>query len=111
MKKLSFIGLGALAIMSACNSKPSTEYSINGTTDIADGEMIQLSFRVSDDSTFRDSCAVTNGTFTFAGTVETPKMAYISRGPIKYIDESVRPLMIEPGTITVALTGDNFSTA
>ena len=111
MKKLSFFGLGALAIMSACNSKPSTEYSINGTTDIADGEMIQLSFRVSDDSTFRDSCAVTNGTFTFAGTVETPKMAYISRGPIKYIDESVRPLMIEPGNITVALTGDNFSTA
>ncbi|MCM1052038.1 MAG: AhpC/TSA family protein [Paenibacillus sp.] len=111
MKKLSILGLGTLAIMCACNSKPSTEYTINGTTDIPDGEMIHISFRVADDSTFKDSCAVANGAFTFTGTVETPKMAYISRGPVKYIDESVRPIMIEPGTITIALTGDKYSKA
>jgi len=37
MNKLSILGMGALAIMCACNSQPSTEYTINGTTDIPDG--------------------------------------------------------------------------
>ena len=40
MNKLSILGMGALAIMCACNSQPSTVYTINGTTDIPDGETI-----------------------------------------------------------------------
>ena len=57
MKKLSILGLGMLAVMSACNSKPSTEYTINGTTDLPDGEWVRLHFMVDRDSVFKDSVA------------------------------------------------------
>ncbi|MCM1077099.1 MAG: AhpC/TSA family protein [Bacteroides sp.] len=111
MKKISVLGLGALAVLCACSSKPSSEYKINGTTDLADGEMIYLMYQVAKDSTFTDSVAVANGTFAFSGNVATPKFGYVSHGPIKYINEKVRPMMIEPGEITVALTGDDYSNA
>lgn len=111
MNKLSILGIGALAVMCACNSKPSTEYTINGTTDTPDGETIYFSCMVSNDSTYQDSCVVANGAFTFTGNIATPKMGYISRGPLSYMNEKVRTLMVEPGTITVALTGDNYNTA
>lgn len=111
MKKFSVLGLGALAVLCACNSKPSTEYAINGTTDLADGEMIYFMYQVDKDSTFTDSVAVANGAFAFTGNIETPKYGYVSHGPIKYINEKVRPFMVEPGTTTVALTGDDYSNA
>jgi len=111
MNKLSILGIGVLAVMCACNSKPTTEYAINGSTDLADGETIYFSYQVSDDSTYQDSCVVAKGAFAFKGNIATPKIGYISHGKIQYINEKVRPLMVEPGTITVALTGDNYSTA
>ena len=97
MKKLTILGLGALAVMCACNSKPSTEYTINGTTDAADGETIYFIYQLSADSTVKDSCVVANGAFTFTGSIETPKMGYISCGPMSYTNQKVRPLMVEPG--------------
>ena len=111
MNKLSILGMGALAIMCACNSQPSTEYTINGTTDIPDGETIYFACMVSNDSTYKDSCVVANGAFSFAGSLATPKLGYISRGPITYMNEKVRQLMVEPGNITVALTGEDYSNA
>ncbi len=111
MNKLSILGIGALAVMCACNSKPSTEFTINGTTDAADGDTIYFSYMVSADSTYKDSCVVANGAFTFAGSIDTPKAGYLSNGPLTYSNEKVRSLMVEPGTITVALTGDKYSTA
>jgi len=54
---------------------------------------------------------VANGAFTFTGNIASPKMGYISRGPLTYMNEKVRNIMVEPGTITVALTGDNYNNA
>ncbi len=111
MKKLSILGLGTLAIMCACNSKPSTEYTINGTTDLADGEMVRMMYNVSADSTVKDSCVVANGAFTFTGSIEQPKQGYIYAGEMTYGNNKMRQLMVEPGTITVALNGDDYKAA
>lgn len=111
MNKSSILGLGTLAIMCACNSKPSTEYTINGTTDLADGEMVRMMYAVSSDSTVVDSCVVANGAFTFNGNIEIPKQGYIYIGEMPYGTETVRQLMIEPGTTTVALTGKDYAKA
>ena len=73
--------MGALAIMCACNSKPSTEYTINGTTDIPDGETIYFACMVSNDSTYKDSCVVANGAFSFAGSLATPSSATSAVAP------------------------------
>ena len=78
MKKLSILGLGALAIMSACDSKPTTEYTIAGTTDLADGEMLRIEFPLSNDSVYNDSCVLANGAFTFKGNIDVPRVVYLS---------------------------------
>jgi len=111
MKKTLIFGLGILAAMCACNPKPSTGYSIDGKTDLADGEMIYLTYQESADSTNVDSCAVAGGAFSFAGDIDCPKLAYISHGRIQYVNEKVRPFMLEPGKISVSLTGDDYSKA
>lgn len=110
MKKLLFLALGA-AVLGACSSKPTDAYTINGTTDLADGEMIFMSYQLDADSTFVDSVEVANGTFAFNGAVEYPRMAYISHGKPKYIDETVRPIMIENAVIAIDLKGDTYSEA
>lgn len=111
MKTKLFIGLGAMALIASCSSKPSTEYTINGTTDAADGETVYLTYRLSSDSTVNDSAVVANGTFSFTGNIEIPKSAYISLGKRQNANGKIRQMMIEPGVITVALTGDNYQTA
>ncbi len=111
MKKLSILGLGMLAVMSACNSKPSTEYTINGTTDLPDGEWVRLHFMVDRDSVFKDSVAVVNGAFTFTGNIELPKQCTIYSGEPSYTNKKMRQMIIEPGTITIALNGDDYSKA
>lgn len=111
MKKLSILGLGALAIMSACDSKPTTEYTIAGTTDLADGEMLRIEFPVSKDSVFSDSCVVANGAFTFKGNIEVPRVGYIYYGAPSYTNEKIRQIMVEPGQTSVALTGDSYKAA
>lgn len=110
MNKLTIFGIGALALMNACNSKPSNEYTINGTTDMPDGELVFITYMTAD-STYQDSCAVANGVFSFMGTIEKPQMGYISLGKLTYMNDKVRPFMLEPGTIAVALTGDNYNQA
>ncbi len=111
MKKLLWAALGLTALISACNSKPSNEYIINGTTDLADGEIIRLSYEVNNDSTFQDSCVVAQGKFSFKGTIDTPAMGWLSTGNQNDGTGKYRMMMFEPGTITVDLTGEKYNDA
>lgn len=99
---------GMLGLMWACNSTPSTSYSINGTTDLADGETLKLMYRVSDDSTFVDSCVVTGGKFSFNGNIEKPDQAFIFNGETYYNNNKTRQIMLEPGEYTMELTGEEY---
>lgn len=109
MKKLLFVAMGAAALV-ACNSKhASNAYSINGTTDLPDGEMVYITYQASDDSTYVDSVAVNGGKFAFNGSVETPRMAYISKNLSRRDNQAYRPIIIENSDITVELNGDDCS--
>ena len=50
MKKIMFAGLALAAAMTACNSD-NNSVTLNGTTDLADGEVLILSYRLNPDST------------------------------------------------------------
>lgn len=107
MKQLSVFAVGALALMCACGSKTSNEYTINGTTDLADGEVLTLVYQL-EDSTVTDTIHVAGGVFTASGTLERPLAAYIVYGEPGYNNEKMRQFMLEPGTLTIALTGESY---
>lgn len=112
MKKLFILSLGAIALMSACKQAPSDQYTINGTTDLADGEVVRLMYRVGGDSIFQDSAVVTNGAFTFAGKLDRPYSAYMFVGANPYAsDQKLRQFVIEPAEMTVNLTGESYNEA
>lgn len=111
MKTQLLIGVGAFALMAACTSKPSNEFTINGETDLKDGEMIYLTYSVSSDSTHNDSVAVANGKFVFAGTLDHPYAAKISANGENGNSQKSRRFMIEPSVITISLTGDDYGNA
>lgn len=111
MKTQLFIGIGAIAMLAACSSKPSNEYVINGTTDIPDGEMIYLSYTVTPDSVYKDSVAVAEGKFVFNGTLANPVQAYIASAKAREDRSKQRAFMVEPGTLTISLTGDDYTKA
>ena len=111
MKKLTILGLGVLAVMSACNSKPTTEYTINGTTDLPDGEWVHLYYMAAKDSVVNDSVAVANGAFVFNGNIELPKQATIFSGEPSYTNKKMRQMILAPGTMAIVLNGDDFTAA
>lgn len=112
MKKLFFIGLGAAAIMSACNSRPANQYDVNGTIAGADGETIYM-IRSIGDSSAMDSTVIENGKFAFSGTTDKIVSASIYMGMPVYGSKTVIGTFLEPGAvITVdSLTKDDFSGA
>lgn len=114
MKKLSLVAMSALAVMCACNSKPTNEYTINGTTDLPDGEFVKMTYYVGSDSNFTDSVAVANGAFSFKGTVDKPYNAMIIAGSDMmqaYQNGKIRNFIIEPTEYTIELKGDNYGEA
>lgn len=111
MKTKIFIGMGAIALMAACSSKPANEFAINGTTDLPDGEMVYLSYAVSSDSVYADSVAVANGKFAFTGTLANPYQAKIYAGSDRRDNLKSRVFMIEPSVMEISLSGDDYGKA
>lgn len=111
MKRQLLIGIGALALMAACTSKPSDEFTINGETDLKDGDMIYLSYSVSADSICNDSVAVSNGKFVFSGTIGHPYLAKIFSGKGNDNTQKTRRFMIEPSVISISLMGEDYGKA
>lgn len=111
MKKLTIISLGTLAVMCACNSKPSNEFTINGTTDLADGEIVRLYYSASD-TLYGDSAVVANGAFTFTGTVDRPfSGAVYYGGNMQLTPDNARQIIVEPGTMTIAFNNGSYNKA
>lgn len=112
MKKTMFAGVAAMAAaLCACGGADKGKYTLNGTTDLADGEMIIVSYHLTPDSTVSDTVAVAGGKFSFNGSVDRPRTAQIYTGELSYANPRIRTFMLEPGTITFTLTGDNYSGA
>lgn len=86
-----------LSVLASCAGS----YNIQGTSNVSnlDGQMLYLKVLQNQDLSNVDSCDIIHGRFTFTGTVDSVKMASI------YInDESVLPLVLENGDITIQIT-------
>lgn len=112
MKKILFIGLGAAAIISACNNRPANQYDLNGTISGADGQTIYIVSMIGD-STVTDSTVIENGKFTFTGTTDNVNMASIYMGTPSYENKAMTRLYLEPGAIITvdSIANGDFTTA
>ena len=89
-------------------SSGSTEYTLNGTIDLEDGQNVLL-LGVDDDSQLMpiDTVKVEAGTFSFSGDAKYPEMHYLNFEGVR----SLLPLVLEPGTITVQAIKDSIQNA
>ena len=95
MAKLIYSLLAIITLASCADS-----FKIDGTSNVStlDGRMLYL--KVLKDNNFKsiDSCDVVHGHFSFAGTLDTIRM-----GSLFMDDESVLPLVLESGDISIKL--------
>lgn len=112
MKKALFIGLGAAAVISACNSRPANQYDINGSISGADGETIYMAVSTGD-ATRIDSAVIENEEFAFSGTADKVVGAYIYKGKPVWGSKTAIRTYLEPGAVITVdgLTGDDFTGA
>ena len=102
MKKIFFL---ITYLFFICCSTNSGEFTINGSIDIKDGDMV---YRVTADSNQQpvvvDSISVINGAFQMSGVVESPDVNFFSV-------QSIRgnfPFILESGKIRVSLYKDSL---
>lgn len=95
MNKIIYALLVAFALTSCGNS-----YKINGTSNVStlDGRMLYLKILKDNDFKTIDSCDVVHGQFHFCGAFDSVCMANIFMD-----DESVLPLVLESGDITIKI--------
>ena len=95
MNKIIYALLVAFALTSCGNS-----YKINGTSNVStlDGRMLYLKILKDNDFKTIDSCDVVHGQFHFWGAFDSVCMANIFMD-----DESVLPLVLESGDITIKI--------
>ena len=95
MNKILYALISVLALTSCANS-----YNITGSSNVSTLDGRKLYLKVLKDNDFKniDSCDVVHGKFNFAGTIDSAKMANIFMD-----DESVLPVVLEDGDITVKL--------
>ena len=89
-------------------SSGSTEYTLNGTINLEDGQSVLL-LGVDDQSQLMpiDTVMVEAGTFSFSGSAKYPEMHYLNFEGVR----SLLPLVLEPGTITVQAIKDSIQNA
>lgn len=95
MNKILYVILSALMLASCANT-----YNIQGTSNVStlDGRMLYLKVLKNNDFKKLDSCDVVHGQFQFSGSYDTVRLANIFMD-----DESVLPLVIENGDITIKI--------
>lgn len=95
MNKILYLFLSLMAFTSCVNS-----YNIQGTSNVSNLDGRKLYLKVLKNNEFKslDSCDVVHGQFHFSGTYDSVRMANIFMD-----DESVMPIVIEEGDITVKI--------
>ncbi len=95
MNKILYAFVTILALASCANT-----YNIQGTSNVStlDGRMLYLKVLKDNDFKSLDSCDVVHGQFHFSGTFDSTSMANIFMD-----DESVLPLVLESGDITIKI--------
>ena len=95
MNKIIYALMAVLALTSCAKT-----YNITGTSNVStlDGRMLYLKVLQDNDFKSLDSCDVVHGEFKFNGSFDTVRLANIFMD-----DESVLPLVLESGDITIKI--------
>lgn len=111
MKHFPIIALGALAIMSSCNSRPANQFDLRGSIDGADGQTIYLSYAIGDSSVV-DSTVIADGAFVFTGTIDGPTNSILYTGKPLWESKTVTSIYLEPTEIAISgLNAEDYSSA
>jgi peroxiredoxin len=97
MTKRYFIFLLAAITLASCEKPVKNAFTISGTVDTALNAMIYLQKRVEAPLVAVDSIPLTDGKFTFSGTIDYPEVYYLTLPATK----SSVPFFIEASEITV----------
>ena len=99
MKKNNLIFCVAIVCTLMCSCGDKQQFTINGSFDDTElnGKTLYMHDQYNDPDTPLDSAVVTDGKFTFKGTVDEPWLAML-----RTAEEFVIELIVEPGTITVS---------
>ncbi len=95
MNKILYAFLTVMALASCAS-----QYDIKGTSNVStlDGRMLYLKVLKNNELKNIDSCEVVHGQFSFNGVIDSVRMANIYMD-----DESVMPIVLENGNITIKL--------
>ena len=95
--------LAIIFIIVSCSE--TTEYTLNGTIDLEDGQNVLL-LGVDEQSQLMpiDTVQIEAGTFSLSGLSKHPEMHYLNFEGVR----SLLPVVIEPGTITVEAKKDSI---
>ena len=95
--------LAIIFISISCSE--TTEYTLNGTIDLEDGQNVLL-LGVDEQSQLMpiDTVQIESGTFSLSGLSKYPEMHYLNFEGVR----SLLPVVIEPGTITVEAKKDSI---
>lgn len=112
MKKLFYLAMASLFVLTACNQEPTDGYVVKGH--------IHGDFQISEDITgqiiltnrhrtdlISDTTSIEKGKFQFEGKVETPEMYYLM---IQGVDDII-PLFLENASYKVNITVDDYKNA
>lgn len=101
MDRLIYAILTVLACASCSQS-----YKIQGTSNVSDldGRMLYLKAAKNGELKNLDSCEVVHGKFKFSGATDSAKIATIFMD-----DESIMPIVLEEGTITIQMNNTKVS--
>lgn len=104
MKKISFILMAAAAI--ACSCSTDNSYTVSGKFKSFDSDSVWL---MTEEQEILASIPSTDGSFTFKGDIESPKLAIVASD--KNAEKIGCIFVLEPGNITVSSVLDSFYVA
>ena len=105
MKKISFIFLGFLIVLNACQGVEKNTFQLNGTTNLPEGKQIfRIQANANNQPSTIDTATVANGKFSFSGSIGQIDVNFL------FVEgEQVNtPFIVEEGIIEVNLLQENL---
>jgi thiol-disulfide isomerase/thioredoxin len=107
---LSFLLFTAF-LNEAVAQQANNRFVLNGNVSGKENGMMYLYYTNPNNERVMDSAVITNGTFSFKGSISEPTMAYLQLKEEKRTQNNATSFFIEPSVMTVSLAFNNFGTA
>lgn len=111
MKKLLYSGM-TIALIAGCTPQlPKNQYVLNGSIPGINDQYIYMAYAVNDTTVVTDSAHISQGAFTFKGTLDSPyrSVSLYMGSPNDYMNPKRYRLYMEPADMTITFDTANFS--